>query len=130
MSKAFVSSWYSKVPPVERKFPILMHNGKMYTPDEIYREVMSGTRLGEELQTKLERLSASHSFALDDLKELDYIARKRAEEVIKNLPPDFSLVSIKDGRRIVYKPDELLNSPFFQKAVEVEKKKIVKLLRG
>jgi len=126
MSRAFVMSWYNRIPPAERTLPIIMYNGKVYTPEEVYREVMAGTRLGEALQAKIERLRSSHSYALDDLKELDYIARKRVEQVIKNLPPDFSLVSISG----IYRPEELLKSPFAQKAIEAEKKKVVKLLRG
>ena len=34
-----------------------------------------------------------------------------------------------DGKRI-YKPEELLKTRFFEKAVEREKKKVVELLRG
>ena len=130
MSRAFVMSWYSRIPPAERTLPIIMYNGKVYTPEEVYREVMAGTRLGEALQAKIERLRASHSYALDDLKELDYIAKKRVEQVIKNLPPDFSLVAIGANGKRIYRPEELLKTRFFEKAVEREKKKVVKLLRG
>ena len=130
MSRAFVMSWYNRIPPAERTLPIIMYNGKVYTPEEVYREVMSGTRLGEALQAKIERLRASHSYALDDLKELDYIAKKRVEQVIKNLPPDFSLVAIGVSGKRIYRPEELLKTRFFEKAVEREKKKVVKLLRG
>lgn len=130
MSKAFISSWYNKIPPVERTLPIIMHNGRVYTPKEVYEEVMRGTKVGEELQRKIERLRSSHSYGLDDLKELDYVARKRVEKIIKNLPPDFSLVAIGLEEKRVYKPEELLNTPFFEKAVQKEKKKIVKILRG
>jgi len=132
MSRAFVMSWYSRIPPAERTLPIIMYNGKVYTPEEVYREVMAGTRLGGALQAKIERLRASHSYALDDLKELDYVARKRVERVIKNLPPDFSLVAIgaNGNRKRIYKPEELLKTRFFEKAVEREKKKVVELLRG
>ncbi len=130
MSITFVTKWYRGIPPVERKLPVIYHNGKMYTPDDIYREVVKGTKLGEELQEKLERLRAANSLSIDDLKELDYVARKRVEEVIKNLPKDFTLVAISNGERRFVKPNEFMNTKLFEKAVESEKKKIIKILRG
>ena len=130
MSLAFIKWWYSRIPPVERNLPVLLHRGRVYSPNEIYYEVMKGTKIGEELQMKLEAIRAEHSFSLEDLKGLDYIARKRVEEIIKNLPDDFSMVAIVNGERRVIGKSEFINSPLFNKAVEEEKRKIVKVLRG
>jgi len=130
MSKEFVRKWYNGIPPVERNLPILLHNGKVYTPNEIYNEVMKGTKLGEELQMKLERLSASHSFTIDDLKEVNYLAELRVEEVLKNLPNDIILTAIGGGESRFYRPSDIKNTDLYKKALEEEKKKVIKLLRG
>jgi len=130
MSVSFVRSWYSRIPGVERDLPVLLHNGKVYTPREVYNEVMRGSALGRELQEKLERVHAGYSFALDDLKGLDYIARKRVEKIIENLPPGFSIVSIVNGERRVYRKEEIIGSPIYEKMVEKEKRKIIEILRG
>ena len=130
MSLGFVKAWYERIPPVERDLPVLYHKGKMYSPNDILREVQMGTPLGHELQLKLERLHSTSSFGLDDMKELDYIAKKRAEEIIKNLPPNYMVAVAVNGKQVVLTKEELLKSPLFQQAVEEEKKKVIKILGG
>ena len=130
MSKEFVSVWYHRIPETEKDLPVLLYNGKVYTPREIYNEVMRGSGLGDKLQRKLEELHSMHSFSYEDLRGLDYIAKIRAEKVIKNLPKGFTIVSISQNGRTTWTPDELMKSDLFKKAVEYEKKQVIKTLTG
>jgi len=130
MSLEYVRRWYSRIPELEKDLPVLLYNGKVYTPREIYNEVVRGTALGRKLQEKLEELGSAYSFSYEDLRGLDYVAKIRAEQVIKNLPKGFKMVSIVNGQRITWTPEELKNSELFKKAVEYEKKKVIETLRG
>lgn len=129
MSKEFIQRWYAKIPELERDLPIIMIDNRVYTPREVYNEVMANTDLGRQMQAKLEKLASPYTFTYEDIKEINYIARKRVEQTIKNLPRGFSLVSIIDGQKVVWSPEQLEKSPLFQKAVEHEMRKVVQLLR-
>jgi replicative DNA helicase len=91
--KELVASWYSRLPPHERDKPVLSLDGRLYTPSDIYREVMAGTPLGERLQRVLESLRLSTS-----LQTLVYqfwdVGRARALKWVDELPPNFSMVTI------------------------------------
>lgn len=130
MSIVYVTNWYKKIPELERDLPVLLYNNKAYTPREIYNEVINDTPLGNKLQEKLEELGSGTSFSYGDLRGLDYIAKLRVEKVLNNLPKGFSLVSVINGKRIVWNKDSLKNSELFKQAVEFEKKQVVKILQG
>jgi len=130
MSLEFVRRWYNKIPPAERHLPILYYKGQLYSPNDILREVSNGTRLGAELQAKLEKLHSASSFGFDDIKGVDYVAKKRVEEVLKNLPPNFTIAVATNGQKVYLTKEELLKSPLIQKVIEEEKRKVIKLLGG
>ena len=131
MSKEFVEKWYSKVPELERDLPIILVDGVVYTPREIYTEVVvKGSELGEKLQAKLEEMhkkaTSSNTFSYEDLREIQQIAYERVKRVIDKLPKGFSLASfsgrIVSGRKIM--------TVIGKDAIKYEMKKIMKLLGG
>ncbi|MCD6407331.1 hypothetical protein J7L81_05625 [Candidatus Aerophobetes bacterium] len=125
MSREFVERWYSSIPEFERDLPIILVDGRVYTPREIYNEVMKGTPLGEKLQMELERLRSPHSLTYEDLRKLQEVAWERVKRIVKGLPKDFSVVSLSGmivrGEKIA----EVLKDS----AVNYEMRKIIGLIR-
>jgi len=127
MSKEFIEDWYRRIPELERDLPIILIEGRVYTPREVYNEVMRGTRLGELMQSKLERLSSPNSLTYEDLAELRQVALERAKKVVEKLPRDFSIIAI--SGKIVRGPEEILDA-LREAAIKYETEKILKLIRG
>ena len=130
MSLSFVSKWYSKIPEMEKDLPILLVDGRTYTPREIYEEVMKGSKLGSKLQMKLEsmykRATSPHTFSYEDIREIRQVAYERVKRVIENLPKGFSIVSVSGE---VVSGEKILDV-IGKKAIEYEMEKVIKLLRG
>jgi len=101
MSLAFVKKWYDNIPPIQRLIPLVPLNGKIYSPARVLEEVKKGTKLGEELQTKLE----TGQFTTQS--DLELIAEKRLEWMITHLPDviGFNTLTV-DGKPIT--KEELL----------------------
>ena len=91
--KELVASWYSRLPPNERDKPVLSLDGRLYTPSDIYREVMAGTQLGERLQRMLEAVRLSTS-AQALVYQFWGVGKARALNWVEQLPRGFSVVSI------------------------------------
>jgi len=127
MSYEFVRKWYEELPPMERKLPVLYYGGRVYSPEEILREVERGTALGEELQRKLERLLSPHTVTSLDLDEFRKVAEERARRIISVLPKGFSIVKISKGGRVDLTPD---SDEFFRLAVEGEYKRLLRIFGG
>ena len=130
MSKEFVEKWYSGIPEMEKDLPIILLDGKVYTPREIYEEVMKGSELGDKLQMKLEimyqRATSAHTFSYEDIREIRQVAYERVKKIIENLPKDFSIASF-SGRIVSGKK---IFDAIGKKAVEYEMERVIKLLRG
>jgi len=93
MSLELVRRWFDSLPEHERDLPLILVDGKVYTPREVLREVERGTPLGEKMQATLEMaISGSYTF-----EELRVIGKARAKEIAKRLPKDFSLIAIGKG---------------------------------
>ena len=97
--KERIRSWYEKVPKMERDIPIILFEGRIYTPNEVIREVERGTRLGKDLQSYME----TEIFASPTLREWRIVGKKRALKWAEKLPEDFSIISF--GGRIATKKD-------------------------
>ena len=91
--RELVAMWYSRVPPHERNKPVLALDGRLYTPSDIYREVMAGTPLGERLQRALEAVRLSTS-AQVLVYQFWGVGKARALKWVEQLPKGFSVVSI------------------------------------
>jgi replicative DNA helicase len=128
--KELVVSWYSRVPPHERDKPVLILDGRLYTPSDIYREVVAGTPLGEKLQRVLEsvRLSTSLQTLVYQLWE---VGKARALKWVEDLPPNFSMVTI--GGEVIDKNRlrQLIEAGtgIGAKAIEAEARMAVQLLK-
>jgi len=127
MSKEFIESWYRRIPELERDLPIILIEGRVYTPREVYNEVMRGTRLGELMQGKLERLASPNTMTYEDIAELRQVAFERAKKIANKLPRDFSIVSI--SGRIAKGPEEILDA-LREAAIKYETEKVLKLIRS
>lgn len=123
MSKELVSEWYSKIPEIERDLPIILVDGKVYTPREVYEEVMNGTELGEKMQETLERYRESHSATYDELKT---IAEERVKKILSWLPKDFSIVSL--SGKVAKGADEIYKA-IGDEAVRYEMNNILRIVR-
>jgi hypothetical protein len=91
--KELVAMWYNRLPPQERSKPVLSLDGKLYTPDDIYREVMAGTPLGERLQRMLEAIRVSTPLATL-VQQFWGVGKARALAWVDSLPENFSIVTI------------------------------------
>jgi len=127
MSKEFIESWYRRIPELERDLPIILIEGRVYTPREVYNEVMRGTRLGELMQGKLERLASPNTMTYEDIAELRQVAFERAKKIANKLARDFSIVSI--SGRIAKGPEEILDA-LREAAIKYETEKVLKLIRS
>lgn len=123
MSKELVSKWYSKIPELERDLPIILVDGKVYTPREVYEEVMKGTELGEKMQETLERYRESHSATYGELKK---IAEERVKKILSWLPEDFSIVSL--SGKVAKGSDEIYKA-IGDIAVKYEMNNILRIVR-
>jgi len=126
MSVELIRQWYSNIPEMERDLPVLMVDGNVYTPREIYNEVMKGTELGKKMQEKIEKLRSPHSFYYSDLRELREVAYERIKRIVQDLPEGFSIVSV--GGRIITDKEGIYEA-LKDSAVEIEMKKILDILR-
>jgi len=130
VSKEFVERWYSRIPEMEKDLPIILLDNKVYTPREIYEEVVKGTELGDKLQMKLEMMyrkaTSAHTFGYEDIREIRQVAYERVKRIIENLPKDFSIASF-SGRIVSGKK---IFDAIGKKAVEYEMERVIKLLRG
>ena len=97
--KERIRSWYEKVPKMERDIPIILFEGRIYTPNEVIREVERGTRLGKDLLSYME----TEIFASPTLREWRIVGKKRALKWAEKLPEDFSIICF--GGRIATKKD-------------------------
>lgn len=127
MSREFIEKWYKSIPKMERDLPIILIDGKVYTPNEVYEEVMKGTELGEIMQSKLERMSSQHSMTYEDLREIRHIAYERVKRILEDLPKDFSIVSL--SGKIAKGKDEIFKA-IGKSAIEYEMKRVIRLIRG
>jgi len=87
MSLEFVRRWYESIPPAERHLPLVILDGKAYSPERVLREVEAGTELGRRLQAKLE----TGQFTTEA--ELKQLAKIRLLEILKYLPPEYGVAS-------------------------------------
>lgn len=129
MSKELVRRWYEKIPPIERDDPILYMDGKYWTPDEIYNEVMRDTPTGRKLQAKLEKLSAPRTFSFSELKELRKVAEERIKKTLEALPNEQVLVTYTPQGKIAFKPKDILKTELYEKAVKEEVRSILKTIK-
>jgi len=127
VSKEFIERWYSSIPPIERDLPILLIDGKVYSPREVYEEVMKGTELGNRMQEKIERIRSSQSLTYGDLREIEHVARERVMWVLRNLPKNFSIVSL--SGKVATGADEIF-AAIGDKAIRYEYERVLRILRG
>ena len=99
MSLSAVLRWYNKIPPAERDMPLIPYGGKLYSPNEVLREVKANTPVGKALQAIIE---AGHLTSYQTLKE---IAKARLIWMLQHLPPGAGFVSI-GGR--TYTAEEMI----------------------
>ncbi len=125
MSKEFIEKWYNKIPEVERNLPIIYFEGKVYTPKEIYDEVMGGSEVGEKIQKMLERMASPHTIYDSDIPNLKKAAEHRVKKIIEMLPDNFTMASL-SGLVIDKKKIEKM---LWKEAVETELNKIIKLIK-
>jgi len=128
--KELVAMWYNRLPPHERSKPVLSLDGKLYTPDDIYREVMAGTPLGERLQRMLEAIRVSTPLATL-VQQFWSVGKARALAWVESLPENFSIVTISgeviDKKRL----RQLIESEqgFGRAAIESEAMAAISLLK-
>jgi hypothetical protein len=128
--REFVAMWYSRIPPHERDKPVLMLDGRLYTPSDIYREVMAGSQLGQRLQNMIEAVRVSTSLEML-VHQFWGVGKARALKWVELLPRNFSIVSIGgeviDRERlrqmIEYEQD------IGRKAIEVEARTAINILK-
>jgi len=129
--RSFIEMWYARVPVHERDKPVLMYRGRLYTPSDIYREVVAGTRLGEELQRLVEAVRLSTSInAL--VAQFWGVGKARALRWVEALPENFTIVAIngsvidKKGLRMLIEAERDLGA----KAIETEALAAIYLLKA
>jgi len=82
MSIERISTWYWKLPAYDRKLPLVIVDGREYTPNQIYDEVRRGTRLGEKLQRSVELGAAG----LTNGAKIWELAKKRLITKLREIP--------------------------------------------
>ena len=97
---ADVERWYKSIPKIERSQPLLVHSGRIYTPEEVRMESERGTELGQEL----ERVVATKNFT--DIVDEYAVAVERLRERVSKLPEGMTIASV-SGR--AYTPSELIS---------------------
>jgi len=129
--RALIEMWYSRIPAHERDKPVLSYRGRLYTPSDIYREVVAGTRLGEELQRLVEAVRLSTSVnAL--VAQFWGVGKARALKWVEALPENFSIVAVdgsvvdKKGLRMLIEAERGLGA----KAIETEALAAIQLLKA
>ena len=93
-----VRRWFERIPEIERDVPIILINGRVYTPREVKSEVERGTTLGRRMQEELEK-TVSH------ITQLHKIGKARALYWAKGLPEDFSIGSYSIEKPIATKSE-------------------------
>ncbi len=127
MTEAFIKQWYSRIPEMERDLPLIYYKGKVYSPKDVYEEVVEKhSELGEELQNMLERMASPHTVSYEDLKSIKIAAEERIKKLLDYLPKDFSIVAL--SGEIIGK-DQILER-LRNAAIEFEMRKILKLIKG
>lgn len=121
--REFIEAWYRRIPEMERDLPVILVGDRVYTPREVYEEVVRGTKLGEVMQSKIERMASLNSY--EDLRELKQVALERVKRILEDLPEDFSIVSL-DGK--IAKGKEIFKA-IGKAAVEYEMSRVAKLIR-
>lgn len=83
-----VRAWFNRLPPYERDLPLLIVDGRAFTPRMALNEVLRGTPLGEKLQALIEsgRLGTTE-------REMLTLAKLRLIKVLEALPPDKPVVA-------------------------------------
>jgi len=99
MSLEFVRRKIEKIPPYRRNLPLIVYEGKAYSPNFVLNEVMRGTELGEKLQRAWETASFNSTATLKEL------AKARLKWIVENLPPDVGLATF-SGK--AYSKEDLL----------------------
>jgi len=92
-----VRRWVESLPAVERDLPVINYAGRDWTPNEILREVERGTRIGEELQRRLEHRALGQV----NVREL---AKRRLLKLLEKYPVEIRTLTLK---RPVIGPEEL-----------------------
>ena len=123
--KEKVEKWYRSIPEHEKDLYILELDGKYYTPNDIYREVMNDTELGKRLQEELERLSLGNTFTYEDMRKLMKIAEMNVYKIVEMLPKDFSIASY--GGVIVKR--EAIPKVLGKEAMQYELERIIENIR-
>lgn len=125
MSKEFIEKWYNKIPEIERNLPIIYFDGKVYSPKEIYNEVMKGSEIGEKIQEMLERMASPHTIYESDIPNLKKAAEHRVKMIVDMLPDNFTMASLSG---LVIGKDKI-KKMLWKEAVETELSNIIKLIK-
>ena len=125
MSKEFIEKWYSKIPEIERNLPVIYFEGKVYTPKEIYDEVMNDSEVGEKIQNMLERMSSPHTIYDSEIPNLRKAAEHRVKKIIEMLPDNFTMASLSG---LVIGKDKI-EKMLWKEAVETELSNIIRLIK-
>lgn len=103
MTLQLIYRWFSRLPPLERDLPLVVLDGRAYTPRAVLEEVRRGTALGERLQMAVESgaLGASP-------REEEELAKLRLRAILSRYPPDAPIVATLGLPGRVYTARELM----------------------
>ena len=95
-----VTEWYKGIPRIERNQPLIVHSGRIYTPEEVLAESKSGTALGRELESTIARRDFT------DIVDEYAVAVERIRERVGKLPDSMRIASVSGAS---YSPSDLLS---------------------
>jgi len=103
MTVTVVRRWFEKLPDYEKDIPLLILDGKAYTPRATLAEVERGTELGKRLQDLVEKKTFG-TLASDE----ETLAKLRSKAIIGTMPdkPLFATLLIPPR---TFTPQELAN---------------------
>ena len=88
MTLARVQTWYNRIPAAERNLPLLIVDGRAYTPSQALAEVRMGTPVGRRLQELIE----SGRYGTTPEEEA-ILAKERLKQIFRRLPPGRPIVA-------------------------------------
>lgn len=128
MTLEYIRKWFNRLPESERDLPIVILNGIAYTPRMILHEVERGSKIGEELQTKVE----AGSFGTTE-EEAYNLALIRLKEILKRYPPNKPVIAVLSNPPVTLTPEQIIEqvekrTPLGKRFVEAELQQVKYLL--
>jgi len=89
-----IRRWFGRLPPGERDMPLVVLDGRFFSPRDVLREVEAGTQLGARLRAKVDAGTLGTTEA-----ELEQLPVERLRNVLSRYPPwKPVVVPISEGR--------------------------------